>query len=170
MSKQIDIDDELYRYIASHTQHIGESASAILRRLLQLPALSSSAVSPPPAPSNNANAAATRRFFDTMHVADLAGQPSIVARFLMILAALHRCHKQQFAKVLEISGRDRRYFARDEQSLLESGSSTNPKQIPDSDFFVVTNNNTTRKKMMLTQVALELGYTPAEAEQIRDLL
>lgn len=34
--KKIEIDDELYQYIASNTQSIGESASQILRRLLQL--------------------------------------------------------------------------------------------------------------------------------------
>lgn len=34
--KKIDIDDELYQYIASNTQSIGESASTILRRLLNL--------------------------------------------------------------------------------------------------------------------------------------
>ena len=34
--KKIEIDEELYAYIASHTQHIGESASTILRRLLGL--------------------------------------------------------------------------------------------------------------------------------------
>ena len=35
--KTIEVDDELYRYIASQTQHIGESASDILRRLLMMP-------------------------------------------------------------------------------------------------------------------------------------
>ena len=35
--KNIEIDDELYHYIASRTQFIGESASDILRRLLRLP-------------------------------------------------------------------------------------------------------------------------------------
>ena len=30
--KTIEVDDELYSYIASHTKHIGESASDILRR------------------------------------------------------------------------------------------------------------------------------------------
>ena len=34
--KKIDIDDELYQYIASNTQSIGESASTILRRLLNI--------------------------------------------------------------------------------------------------------------------------------------
>ncbi|MCK3657378.1 replication initiation regulator SeqA [Pasteurellaceae bacterium Pebbles2] len=38
--KIIEVDEELYQYIASHTQSIGESASDILRRLLNLSSLS----------------------------------------------------------------------------------------------------------------------------------
>ncbi len=34
--KTIEVDEDLYRYIASQTQHIGESASDILRRLLNV--------------------------------------------------------------------------------------------------------------------------------------
>ena len=34
--KNIEIDEELYQYIAKNTQFIGESASSILRRLLSL--------------------------------------------------------------------------------------------------------------------------------------
>ena len=37
--KIIEVDEELYQYIASQTQSIGESASDILRHLLNLPAL-----------------------------------------------------------------------------------------------------------------------------------
>ncbi|OOF37946.1 replication initiation regulator SeqA [Rodentibacter mrazii] len=39
--KIIEVDEELYQYIAKQTQSIGESASDILRRLLNLPANSS---------------------------------------------------------------------------------------------------------------------------------
>ena len=35
--KTIEVDDQIYHYIASRTLHIGESASDILRRLLALP-------------------------------------------------------------------------------------------------------------------------------------
>jgi negative modulator of initiation of replication len=38
--KTIEVDDELYQYIASHTRHIGESASDILRRMLKISAAS----------------------------------------------------------------------------------------------------------------------------------
>ena len=34
--KTIEVDEDLYRYIAGQTQHIGESASDILRRLLDV--------------------------------------------------------------------------------------------------------------------------------------
>ncbi|MDG2940145.1 replication initiation negative regulator SeqA [Bisgaard Taxon 10/6] len=42
--KIIEVDEELYQFIASHTQSIGESASDILRRLLNLPTSSVSSV------------------------------------------------------------------------------------------------------------------------------
>ena len=44
--KTIEVDDELYRYIASHTLHIGESASDILRRMLKFSASSPLAATP----------------------------------------------------------------------------------------------------------------------------
>lgn len=174
MTKRIEIDDELYRHIASHTQHIGESASAILRRLLGLPAAEIATGQPVIAMPEDAQAKPQnlvgRSVFDVMTRADLAGQRSVVARFLYILSMLYKCHAQQFDRVLEISGRDRQYFSTSEAELEASGTSTNPKQIPDAPYFVITNNNTTRKKSMLTQVALELGYTQQQAEKIRDFL
>ncbi|PHR65893.1 replication initiation negative regulator SeqA [Pseudidiomarina marina] len=178
MTKRIEIDDELYRYIASHTQHIGESASAILRRLLGLgpaeQATGQPVIAMPETTDTTANASneglGRRTIFDVMTRADLAGQRSIVARFLYILSMLYKCHSKKFDAVLQISGRDRQYFAKTEAELEASGTSTNPKQIPDAPYFVVTNNNTTRKKSMLTQVALELGYSQEHAEKIRDFL
>ena len=89
---------------------------------------------------------------------------------MLILSALHRVHGEQFSAVIEIRGRDRLYFARSESELAESGSSTKPRQIPDSPFWVITNSNTTRKKMMLTEAATALGYSDSAAEKIRELL
>src|SRR5437660_406578 len=36
--KSLQVDEELYTFIASQTREVGEDASAILRRILQLPA------------------------------------------------------------------------------------------------------------------------------------
>jgi negative modulator of initiation of replication len=57
-----------------------------------------------------------------------------------------------------------------EEILTASGSSTKPKQVPQSPFWVITNSNTTRKKMMLTEAAMLLGYDENDVIKIRDLL
>lgn len=199
--KTIEIDDDLYQFIASQTQQIGESASDILRRLLivslteaQAPAVpvaksvtktpveeslkpvAQAAAKPAAQPvvekkaSSVAPADKSGSVFDFISPQDLSAEQSVVGRFLFILSALSRAHRGDFAQVLEIKGRNRLYFGQSESSLLEAGSSTNPKPIPNTDFWVITNSNTTRKKMMLTEVATKLGYSPAEVERIRDLL
>lgn len=108
--------------------------------------------------------------FNFINKEELAMQRGAVGRFLLILAALYRAHPQQFVLVNDISGRDRLYFANSAEKLDASGSSTKPRQIPDSPFWVITNSNTTRKKMMLTKAAHLLGYTEEDAEKIRELL
>ena len=180
--KKIEIDDELYQYIASNTQSIGESASTILRRLLNLHNASTTVPAQEPiedvqqAPESapleqpKAEEQAQGSVFDILNKEELAMQKGVVGRFLFILAAFHRSHKRTFDRVLNIKGRDRRYFATSKEELQASGSSLNPKNIDDSPYWVMTNSNTTRKKMMLHEVALELGYSKEQAEIIRDFL
>ena len=197
--KNIEIDEELYQYIAANTQFIGESASAILRRLLALSAPNNShasaaidtatltptqkePVSQAVAPEHEAEAETSeddtlsvkdnghQSVFDFINKEELAMQRGAVGRFLLILAALYRAHNQAFNVVTEICGRDRLYFAHTEEELAASGSSTKPRQIPESPFWVITNSNTTRKKMMLTKAASSLGYSDNDVEKIRELL
>lgn len=186
--KNIEVDEELYQYIVTNTQEIGESASSILRRLLNLDGsnVAHMASTSPLAISSTSDSTVTKSDNQTEQVAEpkasisailnvinreeLAMQRGAVGRFLIILAALHRVHPNQFNKVSEIRGRDRLYFATSETELEQSGSSTKPRQIPDSEFWVITNSNTTRKKMMLTEVAKEMGYNNEDIEAIRDLL
>ncbi|KPZ54668.1 MULTISPECIES: replication initiation negative regulator SeqA [Pseudoalteromonas] len=190
--KQIDIDDELYQYIASNTQSIGESASTILRRLLNLNGTDNTTVA-----NNNQNNQTTTQaplddtpanddsqeqevvtpvkqtnanVFNILNKEELAMQKGVVGRFLFILSAFYRTHKKEFSAVLDIKGRDRVYFATSKEDLINSGSSMNPKNITDSEYWVMTNSNTTRKKMMLHEVALCLGYSAEQAEEIRDYL
>ena len=108
--------------------------------------------------------------FHFINKEELAMQRGAVGRFLLILAALYRAHPQRFNVVTQISGRDRLYFALSEAELSASGSSTKPKQIPESPYWVLTNSNTTRKKMMLTKAASSLGYNNYDVEKIRELL
>ncbi|GAB0109311.1 replication initiation negative regulator SeqA [Pseudoalteromonas distincta] len=195
--KQIDIDDELYQYIASNTQSIGESASTILRRLLNLSGEkiqaanvelnqnNQTAITTNTLPSSEQVAEPTKvktpdavtpgkkksdNVFNVLNKEELAMQKGVVGRFLFILSAFYRTHKTDFSAVLDIKGRDRVYFATSKEDLVNSGSSMNPKNITDSEYWVMTNSNTTRKKMMLHEVALCLGYSAEQAEKIRDYL
>lgn len=229
--KTIEVDDELYQYIASNTKFIGESASDILRRLLTVNTNNQNAVvehketssdleknaSDVKAEEINVSAVKNvsnkkqnkqknqefegkdistdtnvvaanndspektfvqeltsktsgQNIFDVINKEELATQRGAVGRFLLILANLYRVHADKFSSVLEIRGRDRLYFAKSELELLESSSSTKPKQIPTTQYWVITNSNTTKKKLMLTDVAKKLGYTADETEIIRDFL
>lgn len=176
--KTIEIDEELYQYIASQTQFIGESASSILRRLLAVDAeqiiTNTEEVAKAPEVKEVKKVKAVQSdvgsVFDYINKEELAMQRGAVGRFLLILQALYRVHQDDFGVVSSIRGRDRLYFADNESALAESGSSTKPRQIPDSPYWVITNSNTTRKKMMLTEVASALGYSDSQVEQIRDLL
>lgn len=197
--KNIEIDDELYLYIVSNTQAIGESASSILRRLLPLG--DTNQLSVPPSIlvteihdddteqeelsqdidatdsdivdadfSEVKTITSSESVFNFINKEELAMQRGAVGRFLLILAALYRAHPRQFKVVTEIHGRDRLYFAHSEAELAASGSSIKPKKIPESPFWVMTNSNTTRKKMMLTKAATSLGYNQLDVEKIRELL
>jgi negative modulator of initiation of replication len=192
--KNIEIDDDLYLHIVANTQFIGENASSILRRLLKLNETAQQAVLSEesvdsdvleePLSKSSANTEAdtsesseieafdnsSESVFNFINKEELAMQRGAVGRFLLILAALYRAHPNRFRVVTEICGRDRLYFANSEAELAASGSSTKPKQIPDSPFWVLTNSNTTRKKMMLTKAATSLGYNDDDVEKIRELL
>ena len=194
--KSIEIDEALYHYIATNTQFIGESASDILRRLLNfkpnklnevslqkeeevitqpVEVLSENSadedqnIETVPADVNQTESS-DESVFDFINKEELAMQRGAVGRFLLILAALHRAHPKQFHAVNDICGSNRLYFANSEAALTESGSSTKPRQIAGSSYWVITNSNTTRKKMMLTKAATSLGYKQEDVETIREFL
>jgi len=175
--KSIQIDDDLYHYIASQTQHIGESASDILRRLVLPESMQkrqeqsdTNDLTPEADPTAQVNR--TESICDAQTViTELKAQqletiPKMVDRWLLALSIIQKYHSAQFAKVLSISGRNRTYFAVDKATLLATGSSTNPKNVPGSDYWVITNNNTVKKITMLKSVAKAVGFSESEADQL----
>ena len=197
--KTITIEDDLYTFIASQTKHIGESASDILRRLLmpegtEIPASTEFAADeeqdnslsqpvieeaeiaqdeePQITEAEAQQVVATSGsgdVFQRINDMNIDPQSSRVEQFLSILSALHGAHAAEFAKVLEVKGRNRLYFAKSKEELLKSGSSTNPKQVPGSQFWVVTNNNTAKKVSMLTQVTNVLNYSADDSKKLAAL-
>ena len=133
--KTIDVDEELYSYIASHTQHIGESASEILRRMLNLgpqapgatcaPAVTDSAdnKTPPvtPRPVKTMSQDPVRVMRELLLSDSYAETKKTIDRFMLVLSALYNIDPQGFSKSTdELHGRTRVYFAGDEHTLLAS--------------------------------------------------
>ncbi|MBT0727064.1 replication initiation negative regulator SeqA [Rosenbergiella australiborealis] len=161
--KTIEIDDDLYRYIASHTQHIGESASEILRRMLQvteqtLLTAESSVVIPEAAPKAKAvndkkPAERVRAVRELLLSDEYAEQKRAVNRFMLILSTLYQLDTEAFAQATQsMQGRTRLYFAGDELTLLQSGNHTKPKHIAHTPYWVITNTNTGRKCSMIEHI------------------
>lgn len=159
--KTIELDDDLYFYIASQTRHIGESASDILRRLLEQPAhIAVPVIEPVAAPQPRAvtDAMGLQALLDT---GELQKEEKSINRFMLVLSTLYRANPESFTQATEIKGRKRVYFSRDPEALRASGSTTKPKQVPDTPFWVITNTNTSRKQNMVAQLMTSMGYDEA---------
>lgn len=175
--KTIEVDDDLYSYIASHTQHIGESASDILRRMLRFSAVTQPEVSPakglPPAVPEGELHQATpakeniRALRELLLSDEYDEQKRAVNRFMLILTALYNLNSQGFADAARsLHGRTRVYFAEDSRILLKNGSHTKPKQIPGTSWWVITNTNTGRKCSMITHIMQAMQFPTEVIEKV----
>ncbi len=178
--KKIEIDDELYRYIASETRHIGESASDILRRLLKLdakqpvqpvvvtepvqaPVVKQDADLKPVAPAKNP----VREMRELLLSDSYAEKTKSVDRFLQILSTLYSLDSATFTQSAEtVHGRTRIYFAGDEKTLLDSGRHTKPRHIPGTPFWVITNSNTERKRTMVQSIMQDMQFPANEIDKV----
>ena len=170
--KTIEVDDELYQYIASQTRHIGESASDILRRMLKIAAASQSAA---PATKETRQPAAVaqekplspvkdkvRAMRELLLSDEYAEQKKAVNRFMLVLTTLYSLDNNAFADATEsLHGRTRVYFAADEQTLLQNGNQTKPKHLPGTPYWLITNTNTGRKRGMIEHIMQSMQF-PAE--------
>lgn len=175
MMKTIEVDEELYRYIASNTRHIGESASDILRRLLKIEPVAAHHLSPtaqPPIDEPKDQAKAEPEFLlgrgieQMLKGEELKSQESAIDRFMHILSVLYQENPTAFAQANDIKGRKRIYFADDEAALLASGNTTKPKAIAGSPYWVITNTNTGRKRNIVAQLMAAMGYAHGLIERV----
>lgn len=190
--KIIEVDEELYQYIASQTRSIGESASDILRRLLSLPVHTSivndliiTSVETYQKPKQTINVKevnikTTKKQSITainqivekvqtlLNSTEFQEESKAVVRFLAILRVLYRTNPESFAQATEsLQGRTRVYFARDEATLLMAGNHTKPKQIPDTPYWVITNTNSGRKMLMLEGAMQSMELPETLIDEVR---
>lgn len=165
--KTIEVDDELYRYIASHTQHIGESASDILRRMLKFTpgqaieakgkgeVVTAAKVETPVNPAQHR----VRTVRELLLSDEYAEQNKAVNRFMLVLTTLYQLDAKAFGEATEsLHGRTRVYFAGDEQTLLENGNQTKPKPLLGTPYWVITNTNTDRKRSMIEHIMQSMQF------------
>lgn len=176
--KTIEVDEELYRYIASQTQHIGESASDILRRLLMVPEVEEQPMKPlMPSPRSKGITVSkdagkrrsndrVREMRDLLISDEFATQDKAIGRFMMVLSTLYKIDNKSFSYAASMKGRTRVYFAESEQTLLATGKTTKPKHIAGTPFWVITNTNTGRKRQMVKQMMEKMGFTEDLIEKV----
>lgn len=149
--KTVELDDDVYQHIAAHTKEIGESATSILRRLLNIPMGKQGGK----ATTNGTPHELAVLLADPM----FSGSTTAVARMLRIFKETHSQRKQEFERVLAIQGRNRAYFAKSEKEILKSGRSTQPREIDGTGYWVMTNSPTHQKQQMVREVLTALGYS-----------
>ncbi len=159
--KTIEVDEDLYRYIASHTRHIGENASDILRRMLKFTIeqpvlLADKVVDSTGTTSSNDRVRMLRKLLLSD---EYRGQRKAVNRFMSILSALYALQASEFAMATRsLHGRTRTYFASDPQTLLRHGTQSKPKQVPGTPWWVITNTNTDRKRTMVQYIMSAMQF------------
>jgi negative modulator of initiation of replication len=151
--KTIEVEDDVYHYIAAQTKEIGEPATSILRRLLNVQQ---------GMPASKVVVATTAHELALLLSQSMfSSSTTAVARMLRIFKEAHSQKQQEFEKVLSIHGRNRAYFAKSEQEILKSGKSTQPREIEGTGFWVMTNSPTQQKQQMVREVLEVLGYSQA---------
>lgn len=181
--KTIEVDNELYRYIASQTHHIGESASDILRRLLLDPPKDlrpvATLVKAPVKPlvilvskdaTKNDLQDRTGEIQSLLVSGQFLKQEKAIGRFMLVLSTLYFVDKHAFSQAAALKGRTRLYFADNEDTLLESGKTTKPKLIPRTPYWVITNTNTGRKRQMVEQMMLKMGFNEEMAQSVTEAI
>lgn len=175
--KTIEVDDELYSYIASHTKHIGESASDILRRMLKFSA-ASQPVTPVVKEVRAVQAVVeakpvnpvkdkVRAMRELLLSDEYAEQKKAVNRFMLVLSTLYSLDQNAFTEATEsLHGRTRVYFAADEQTLLKNGNQTKPKHVPGTPYWVITNTNTGRKCSMVEHIMQSMQFPVELIEKV----
>ncbi|ASX26743.1 replication initiation negative regulator SeqA [Candidatus Williamhamiltonella defendens] len=171
--KLIEVDEELYRYIASHTQYIGESASEILRRMFSLTQKKQTEIKIKKTPKIHQSSVKATLFSRIQILNDILSSETytsknkVIARFMLILSTLYDLDSEAFSVAAEsLQGRKRAYFSGSKNFLLKNGTHTKPKQIPKTPYWVITNTNSERKRTMLKNMMTAMKFPNEIAKKV----
>src|SRR5262249_22278874 len=101
-----------------------------------------------------------------LHSQQLEASSDVTNKYLQILAFVHHRKQASFDTILSIrSPRNRVYFAQSEKEIAQSGKSTHPRQIPDSNFWALTNLSNEGKRKLLIKALRLVGYGSSVARE-----
>lgn len=159
--RTIELDEDVYDYIAKQTLVIGESASDILRRVLHVPDKVGAEKQ-----VDGKNGA--HELSEALSHPVFVGRATAVRRALYILSEIYKQKPKEFEKVLSFGGRERRYFGKSRDEISSTGRSTQPKKIPGSPYYVLTNSPTPAKiELVCDDVMRTLDYSAEAIAAVR---
>lgn len=160
----VEIDDQVLAELSRRATGFHATPNDVLRRLLNLGALSQE--SPKHAISNGTpllTDALPSTLPEFIRSERFTPHHQAVDRFLAILGWLHHTHPKQFADMaLAFRRGSRRYFAKSEREILQSGDGITAKPIPKSPFWVLTTLDNKSKRIVLEDLLRALGYAPGD--------
>lgn len=153
--KTIEIDEELYQYIAGQTKHIGEDASTILRRLLNIKH------SEPVKYNEKTDLSISYPILnDLLTSHSFMTEKSVINRLTRLLTALYNYNPALFSiAATSLHGSKRQYLATDKALLELSGKNTKPREIIGTPYWVIGNTNTARKVHIIESIMSDMGIS-----------
>ena len=144
--KTIELDEDLYNFIASQTKNIGESASDILRRMLNFEKKKSQHLIKQGhqylstednklylseksllAEGQYSKYDRDQVLLDALEKKKIFLSGKVTERFMLVLSAIFIVDSDRFSKI-EIKGRSRVYLSESKDLLLNSGKNTRPRE------------------------------------------
>ena len=156
MQRTIPLDDDVYEYLRQQAD-FRETESAVIRRLLNVPGVSARTNG-----HKNTNGSALMRLISETGFVVL----NPTEKCLWVLSAANKEKTKDFQKILVIRGRHRKYFGLSANDIESSGTSTHPRQIPDTNYWMLTNAETGQKKTILAKALQVLGYSSNEIQAV----
>lgn len=190
--KIIEIDEELYQYIASQTQSIGESASDILRRLLNFstksvlkkedafiespeikdtvkkeelvvkPAETTLPVKPVKKQSEEAIQQIVEKVQKLIDSTEFQEENKAVVRFLNILSVLYRTNPESFAQATESLQGRTRVYFARDEATLLLAGNHTKPKQIPDTPYWVITNTNSGRKMLMLEGAMQSMHLPEE--------
>lgn len=152
--KTIDVDDEIYALLERSVQGFNETPNAVLRRLLSVKGAVASSKTEPQSKLQDYMASTAFSFWGG----------NAKRRYLGLLSFLHGIDPQRFAEFEGYQRGSRIHISRDRKRIEGSGESTQPEQIPNTDYFAITNLPNSLKRVIVSDFLKRFGFSAADIE------